>query len=376
MKLLNKITVVLVMLSSLHVSAQYRANFYTQLLNPFLSNPAEMGYDNMQAMFNARTLVGGIESSPRTMNFSFTTPFAANSGVGVKMFSHWIGAFQTTNAEATYNKRIKLTEGHTLSFGLSMGFLQTTLNQNMLNSQVNRADPSLMSSDLNRVYFTSGAGISYKFKNKLEVYASSPMMATGSQSLSNFFITGASYRFKADAAGLYVIRPAVNYYNFIESPKLADILVSGTWNEIITLQTGYRTNGAIVSGAGFNFKNFVVYYNYYHHVGETHRFAPAQNEVAIAFNFRKLEKRVSKKQEIVNDAIIQDQIEKLNLRINGLMNIESTNPGLVNVKTELVKINKDLERILTKYKIDNMDQLKRIKELQAAIDLLIAKYND
>ncbi len=58
------------------------------------------------------------------------------------------------------------------------------------------------------------------------------------------------------------------------------------------------------------------------------------------------------------------------------MNIEKSNPGLVNVKNEMVKLNKELERILTKYKIENIDQLKRIKELQTNIELLIAKYND
>jgi type IX secretion system PorP/SprF family membrane protein len=376
-KMRNKIILCATLLFTLtQVQAQYRANFYTHLLNPFLANPAEMSHDNMQAIFNARTLVGGIDNSPRTMNFSITSPFATNTGVGLKMFSHWIGAFQTTNAEATYNKRITLINNHTLTFGLSMGFIQTALNQNALNTQVNRADPMLMTNELNKVFFTAGSGVSYKYKDKLDIYTSSPMMATGSEPLSGFFVSGASYRFNLDAEGLYQLKPAVNYYNFIESPKLADILVAASWNKIISVQTGYRTNGAIVSGVGFNFTNFLFQYNYYHHVGELNRFAPAQNEVAIVLNFKKFEKRIRKKQEVVDEAIIQDQIEKISLRINGLMNIETTNPGLVNVKSELVKINKDLEKILSKYKIENIEQLKKIKELQTAIDLLIVKYNE
>jgi hypothetical protein len=43
---------------------------------------------------------------------------------------------------------------------------------------------------------------------------------------------------------------------------------------------------------------------------------------------------------------------------------------------ELSKINRDLEKILSKYKIENIEQLNRIKELQTSIELLIAKYND
>ena len=119
----------------------------------------------------------------------------------------------------------------------------------------------------------------------------------------------------------------------------------------------------------------MVAYNYYHNTGNLNKLAPASNEIAISFNFRKLERRV-KKQEVVNDQIIQDQIDKVNNKINALINIEQTNPGLVNIKNEMAKLNKDLEKILTKYKIENMDQLKKIKELQTNIELLIAKYND
>ncbi len=83
-----------------------------------------------------------------------------------------------------------------------------------------------------------------------------------------------------------------------------------------------------------------------------------------------------KKSEAVNEQIIQDQLDKINSKINGIINLEKTNPGYLNVKNELTKINKELERILVKYKIENIDQLKKIKELQTNIELIIAKYND
>jgi hypothetical protein len=155
-----------------------------------------------------------------------------------------------------------------------------------------------------------------------------------------------------------------------------DLLVTGAWNDVLQLTGGYRSNGSLIAGFGFNFKNVVVGYNYYHHTSELTRLAPAQNEIAIAFNFKKPEKGAPKKQEVVDKAIIEDQIEKINLRINGLISLEKSNPGLVNVKNELSKINRDLEKILSKYKIESIEQLKRIKELQTSIELLIAKYND
>ena len=117
-------------------------------------------------------------------------------------------------------------------------------------------------------------------------------------------------------------------------------------------------------------------YAYLYSTGNLNNLATAQNEIAIALNFKKFEKRLRKKQEVVSEQVIQDQIDKVNDKINGLINIEKSNPGLVNVKTEMVKLNKELEKILVKYKIENIEQLKKIKELQTNIELLIAKYND
>jgi type IX secretion system PorP/SprF family membrane protein len=380
MKLFNKIYTTLLAGALICGSAQAqdRSNFYTNLLNPFLSNPAMAGsQENIHAVFNAKTLVGGIESSPRLVNFGIHTPFARNTGgIGAKVISQWSGAFQTVNAEAAYSKLVRLTTNHTLSLGLSMGFAQTNLRTDLFTSQVNLADPTFNSSSLNKVLLTAGAGMVYRYKKQLEVYASSPMMLTGAQSLNGFFIAGAKYVFNLDEDGTYRLRPMVNYYNFVAAPKLVDVLANVSWNETVSFTTGYRTNGAVVAGLGFNFKNVLVSYNYYHNTGNLHNLAPASNEIAIAFNFKKPERQVKKKPEVVNEQIITDQIDKVNDKINGLINIEKSNPGLVNVKNEMVKLNKELERILTKYKIENIDQLKRIKELQTNIELLIAKYND
>lgn len=363
--------------AGLSTKAQERSHFYTNLLNPFLVNPAMAGsQDNINAMFNARTFIGGIDASPRTLNFGLHSPGANNTGLGVKLISDWRGAFQTVNVEGAYSKLVRFKPDHTVTFGLSMGFVQTNLRSDMLNSQVNMADPTLSSSDLNKMRLSAGAGLVYRFKKKAEVTFSSPMMVTGDQTLNGFFVAGANYKFAVGENADYGLKPIVNYYNFVYAPKMVDILLAADWNETVMIQGGYRTNGTAVAGLGFNFKNLTIAYNYYHHTGDLNRLAPAQNEIAIAFNFAKPEKKLRKKNEVVSEQVIQDQIDKINDRVNGLINIEKTNPGLVNVKTELTKINRDLEKILTKYKIENIDQLKKIKELQVNIELIIAKYNE
>ena len=121
MKSLKKIytTILIGVILCTSVQAQDRANFYTQLVNPFLGNPALAGSnDGMHAIFNAKTLVGGIASSPRVINFGFHSPFANNSGgLGVKAISQWSGAFQTVNFEGSYSKLVRLTNNHNLNLG-------------------------------------------------------------------------------------------------------------------------------------------------------------------------------------------------------------------------------------------------------------------
>lgn len=379
MKIFKKSTIVITVLLiiTLNVKAQDRSGFYTNILNPFLANPAMAGStDNIHAIFNTNSYLGGIESMPRTYNFGIHSPLNNTSGGGLKVISNWRGAFQTINVEGAYSKQVKFTSNNIVTFGLSLGFVQTNLKNEMLTGQVDLNDPTLANPDLNRMLLTSGAGAVYRYKKSFEIYATSPMLVTGDQRLTGFFVAGANYSFKLDRAGEYSLKPIVNYYNFENSPKLVDGILAGTWNETITLQAGYRTNGAVISSIGFNFKNLTIGYAYLHSTGNLENLVTAQNEIAIALNFKKFEKRLRKKQEIVSEQVIQDQIDKINDKVNGLINIEKSNPGLVNVNNEMVKLNKELEKILVKYKIENIEQLKKIKELQVNIELLIAKYND
>ena len=365
------------MIAALNGNSQERASFYTNILNPFLANPAMAGStDNIHAIFNTNSYLGGTETMPRTYNFGLHSPLNNTSGIGLKVVSNWRSAFQTINVEGAYSKQVKFTTNNTVTFGLSLGFVQTNLKMEMLTSQVDLNDPTLANPNLNKMLLSSGAGAIYRYKKKLEVYASSPILVTGDQRLTGFFVAGANYSFKVDQAGEYVLKPIVNYYNFESSPRMVDGILAASWNDIVTLQAGYRSNGAVISAIGFNFKNLTLGYAYLYSTGNLNSLAPAQNEIALALNFKKFEKQVRKKQELVNDQIIQDQIDKINDRINGLINIEKSNPGLVNVKSEMVKLNKELERILVKYKIEDINQLKKIKELQTNIELLIAKYND
>lgn len=374
MKKLYKICIAMFAFS-IGLKAQERNSLYTNLLNPFIYNPALAGStENIFAVFNARGVSGDLNGTNRSYNFGIHAPFANNTGLGIKIATTSVSVFQTINAEGVFSKTVKLNTKNTLSFGISAGISQTNLKNELLNGLVDMSDPALNSNSINKIFFTSGVGFMYKFDKKAEIGFSVPSIVTGDKPFNNVFIGNAGWNFYAGAESKFKIKPMVNYYNFSNGLNMVDGLLQGTWKETISISGGYRTNGAMIASAGLNFKSFAINYAFYNQMSGYNALAPAQNEIAISFSFNK-PKPVGKNQ-IVSDEVIQDEIDKLNDRINGLVNIDKTNPGLVNMKKELGKINKDLDKVLGKYKITNQNQIQKIKNLQATIESLMNKYND
>ena len=64
--------------------AQERSHYYTNLLNPFLINPAHAGsVQGINAIFNAKSMLGGIDGSPRTINFGLSGSLQRDAGLGL-----------------------------------------------------------------------------------------------------------------------------------------------------------------------------------------------------------------------------------------------------------------------------------------------------
>lgn len=364
-------------LAAANLSAQERSAVYTNLLNPFVYNPSLAGStESIHAILNARGMIGGIDGSSRSYNFGISMPVANGTGLGLKMISVSAGAFQTVNAEGAYSKQVKFNNQHSVTFGLSAGFAQTNLRSEILNGQVDLSDKALSSANLNTMQFTSGAGITYKYEKKLEVGAALPALITGGRPISYMAVVNAGWNFYCGSKREWKLKPAVNYFNLESSPAMYDGLLTGSWNDVLSLTAGYRTNGSLIASAGLNLKTIAIRYAYYSHMGGLQSLAPAQNEIAISFWFNKPRKATKPGSELVSDDVIQDEIDRLNDRLNGLINVEKTNPGLVNMKKEVTKLNRDLEKILGRYKITNNQQIEKIKALQNTIESIIARYND
>lgn len=375
MKTIFKI-ILLLLITAVQVNSQERSNIYSNLLNPFIYNPALAGStESISAIVNTRGVSGGIDGSSRSFNFGIHTPVKNTMGIGMKVLSISVGAFHTISTEGVYSKFVKLNSRNMLKLGLSLGITQTNLKPELLNKMVDLSDPALDNKGLNRFLISSGIGMSYKFDNKAELGLSFPGLMVGDRPLNDMMILNAAWNFFRGTEKEWKIKPIINYYKLNNSPNMTDALLQGSWKDMLSLMGGYRSNGSMIVSAGLNLKTFGVNYAWYKQISGMMALAPVQNELAITFSFNKPQSSKNKN-IIVSDEVIQDEIDKLNDRLNGLMNIDKTNPGLVNMKREINKLNKDLEKVLSKYKIVNSEQIQKIKNLQSTLETLISKYND
>ena len=355
--------------------AQERNTSYTNVLNPFVYNPSLAGStEHINAIFNSKGVSSGIDGANRAFNFGLHAPLKNGVGLGAKFLSNSVGVFKTINAEAAFSKMVKLNDKNALSFGLSVGFSQTGLKSELLNSMVNVSDPTLNSAQLNQLLFSSGIGMTYKWNQKFELGLAMPAVITGDKPFNNLLISNASYLINLDKSNTWKVKPMVNFYNFNTGLNMFDGLVQANWKETVSFGGGYRTNGSVIASVGLNFKTIGIQYAYYSQVDGYKALAPSQNEIAIVFGFNKPKLKTSN--QALSEEQVQDEIERINEKVNGLVNVDKTNPGLVNMNKELSKLNKELEKILSKYKITNQEQLLKVKNLKSNLESLMMKYND
>lgn len=374
----NFIKIICILLSvSVNANAQERSSSYTNLLNPFIYNPALAGGNNsVNAIFNSKGIAGGIDGAARSYNFALHAPLKTDMGIGAKILSSSIGAFQTLNVEGAFRKSVKLTEKGVLGFGVSLGMAQTNLKQELLNPIVDVTDASLNSQNLNKMLFTAGAGLLYKYDKKAELGISMPAIVTADQPFGNIVVANAAWNFYTGAENIWRIKPMLNYYHLNISPSMVDVLAQGSWKETVSLTSGYRSNGSFIAAIGLNVKSLSVGYAYYSHFTGYSALAPTQNEISVAFTFNRPKASSRKNNDANNDEAIQDEIDQITTKLNTLTEMEKTNPELVDMKKGVSKLNRDLEKVLTKYKITNPNQLQKIKNLQATLEPLMLKYND
>ncbi|MCF0197955.1 MAG: PorP/SprF family type IX secretion system membrane protein [Bacteroidaceae bacterium] len=174
------IGLVVSVLMSLQLWAQYDAAFTNYWALPTYYNPAASGLDAQLSISGAYSMqLVGFENAPSTMLVTADLPLffiGPRHGVGVGFMNDKIGLFANKKLYLQYAYHQPLWGGK-LSFGARVGFLNETFNGSDLDVE-DSGDPAFASSQVDGMALDVDAGIRFSYKNRW--YAGlSTMHATG-----------------------------------------------------------------------------------------------------------------------------------------------------------------------------------------------------
>lgn len=127
------------------ITAQQVSQYSLYALNPYAHNPAYAGLENtLVATGVYRQQWSGLQGAPATQHVNAHLPiYAISSGVGLRVENDVIGAHNTVQAALSYSYQINVSREALISFGLTGGWLQYTLDGNKLRApEGTYAEPS------------------------------------------------------------------------------------------------------------------------------------------------------------------------------------------------------------------------------------------
>ena len=294
MKHLSYITLLCVTLmygsvSSLWAQKIYNNNFYA--FNLYSYNTA---YANAEEALRISVQFAGqnngLSSSPRTTSLFLQKGIQKNAGVGMRFLSDERGIFQSSRLmiEGAYTLEIDPIDNHFLHIGLSGGVYWESLDLAQIerNGYADLNDPMLYADMSERSDIQFGGGIVYQ-KGGLEVGVSTPFLVglynreLSENNFWQYFAYSLHYNFALSEQ--WQLRPMIIGQRYFQDLNLMDLILFSDWQSKYKLQLGYRTNQAILFGAGFAIGPVNIGYSSEVPFGDYGRLAGSSHSILVSF---------------------------------------------------------------------------------------------
>ena len=244
--------------------------FFTQYIqNPYIINPAYAGYEGRSTFaLTHRRQWTGIQDAPVTTNFNYHIPFLSGLNLGVNVTQDQGGIFKTTSGLVTAGYSLQLDWYHFLSFGLSFGGGNTSVD---LSNGVNLGDPALGGVLESSAYLDGNLGLAYHYHGinlgitlpslfTREFYNNESFVIGNFEALQDFIINLDYMLYLAE--GQHAFQPYVLYRSF---PEYAPQIEAGGVfhiNHIAWIGGLYRLDFGYAGMLGFKIQDLTVGYAY------------------------------------------------------------------------------------------------------------------
>lgn len=265
------VLVVLLVVGSIISNAQQLQHYTQYMINGYVLNPAISGSkDVFDANLNIRDQWVGITDAPRTFIFSVNGPLNEKMGIGGYVFTDVAGPTRRTGSKLSYSYHLKLNDDLRLSFGVSAGILQYTMDFSQTKTnEIN--DPATTSGLSSALLPDAGAGL-YLYGERLYFSVSSPQILPinvryfddyqpSENKLTNHLYAFGGYRIPV--GDVIVVEPSVMAKYVNPAPVQFDASLRVMYNNMIWLGASYRSLDAVALMAGYKYQdNLLVGYSY------------------------------------------------------------------------------------------------------------------
>ncbi len=293
MKRIITLLVFCALLSS--AGAQQVQQFSQYRFSGYSFNPAFAGSDDLfNAIATHRTQWSGITDAPRTYFLGLHAPNASgNMGFGGNLFTDVAGPTRRTGVQGTYAYHLQVNANSKLSFGLSFGMTQFSIDgtQITLRDNNDQALQNTMQSELKPdaafgalwygEKFHVGLSATQILNNKLELFQGD---GEGRMAI-HYFLTGA-YQF--DIGESFAVEPfaLIKYVSPLE-PQV-DLSVRAIYGGNLWLGGTYRTNDAAVVFAGYEIMDYLTLgYSIDFTTSDIRNYSNGTHEIYIGVRFGK-----------------------------------------------------------------------------------------
>jgi len=282
---MNKILLVLTCVISLHsvVQAQElsRKNMYWE--NPYQYNPAYYG--------NAGTFLANFQSSvsgqndddnPRYSLLNVGGEVFDSFNLGITFSTERQGEFRNTFASLAYAYSFGGPSSR-ISLGMSVGYINTRVEtlDFATNPYTNPNDPFLRDGDLEENRFSIGTGILYQW-NELNASLGFPVLLQDGGELNPDFNLQLDYTFAVS----YSVDVTPIFFAEVSDDGLEffDINAKMTFNEVVWVLAGYRSESQLNAGIGLRKDFFGLGYTYSPALGDYREINPEMHEIMLSFS--------------------------------------------------------------------------------------------
>ncbi|MBL4592880.1 MAG: PorP/SprF family type IX secretion system membrane protein [Flavobacteriales bacterium] len=265
-------------------------------VNKFQINSAYAGFNNcLEGYLSHRSQWVGINGAPTTNYLSIHSGVGKNMGLGANIVYDKTDIISKFSGGLSYAYRIQLGQEHNLRFGISAGLYQVNINlSNAIVDDVN--DEIVLGGNQSSIAFNNDFSLFYNYK-KLQIGVSIPqILATNAKfNLSN---TEGGFGLKrhivsylgydANISKKLSLQPSVLYKTFNGRQNQIDFNGQITYNKMLFIGAGYRTNAGLLARFGMNIKElFTVAYAYEFSSGDIGSVSSGSHEIMLGIKFCK-----------------------------------------------------------------------------------------